>query len=59
MLEVKLRCSKKIDDSMNGFDPKNSKKIFDKCLNELEKRGLTKVKFKISLCVYRPRQLGF
>ena len=43
MLDVKLKCSKKIDDSMNGFDPKNSKKVFDKCLNELEKRGLVKV----------------
>ena len=43
MLEVKLKCSKKIDDSMNGFDPKNSKEIFDKCLNILMKRGLTKV----------------
>ncbi len=43
MLEVKLKCSKKIDDAMNGFDPKNSKKVFDDCLNELEKRGLVKV----------------
>ena len=43
MLEVKLKCSKKIDDSMNGFDPKDSKKIFDNCLKELVKRGLVKV----------------
>ena len=43
MLDVKLKCSKKIDDSMNGFDPKNSKKVFDNCLHELEKRGLVKV----------------
>ena len=43
MLDVKLKCSKKIDDSMNGFDPKNSKEIFDKCLGILMKRGLTKV----------------
>ena len=43
MLDVKLKCSKKIDDSMNGFDSKNSKKVFDNCLNELEKRGLVKV----------------
>ena len=34
---------KKIDDSMNGFDPKNSKKIFDDCLKELVGRGLVKV----------------
>ena len=43
MLEVKLRCSKKLDDSMNGFDPSESKKVFDACLNELLKRGLVKV----------------
>ena len=43
MLEVKLKCSKKIDDSINGFDPKISKKIFEKCLKELEKKGLIKV----------------
>jgi len=43
MLDVKLKCSKKIDDSMNGFNPKDSRKIFDKCLKELEKRGLVKV----------------
>ena len=43
MLEVKLKCSKKIDDSMNGFDPKNSKKIFDNCLKDLVRRGLVKV----------------
>ena len=43
MLDVKLKCSKKIDDSMNGFDPKSSKKIFDNCLKELVERGLVKV----------------
>ena len=43
MLEVKLKCSKKLDDSMNGFDSSNSKKVFDDCLNELQKRGLVKV----------------
>ena len=43
MLEVKLKCSKKIDDSINGFNPGNSKKIFDECLNDLEKRGMVKV----------------
>ena len=43
MLDVKLKCSKKIDDAMNGINPENSRKIFDNCLNELEKRGLVKV----------------
>ena len=43
MLDVKLKCSKKIDDSMNGFDSKNSRKVFDKCLKELEKKGMVKV----------------
>ena len=43
MLEVKLKCSKKIDDTINGFNPGDSKKIFDKCLKDLEKRGMVKV----------------
>ena len=43
MLEVKLKCSKKIDDAMNGFDSNSSKKIFDKCLQELVKKGMVKV----------------
>ena len=43
MLEVKLRCSKKIDDAMEGIDPSDSKNIFNKCLNELEEKGLVKV----------------
>ena len=43
MLDVKLKCSKKIDDSMNGINSKDSKKIFNNCLKELEKRGLVKV----------------
>ena len=42
MLDVKLRCSKKIDDSLEGFNPEESKKIFNQCLNELEKKGLVK-----------------
>jgi len=42
MLEVKLRCSKKIDDAMEGPDPSESKKIFNKCLKELENRGLVR-----------------
>ena len=41
-LEVKLRCSKKIDDAMEGPDPSESKKIFNQCLNELENRGLVR-----------------
>ena len=43
MLEVKLRCSKKIDDAMEGIEPDDSKKIFEKCLKELENRGLVRV----------------
>jgi len=42
MLEVKLRCSKKIDDAMEGIDPSESKKTFKKCLKELENRGLVR-----------------
>ena len=44
MLDVKLKCSKKIDDAMDGFDPDESKKVFNQCLKELEKRGLVKDK---------------
>ena len=43
MLDVKLRCSKKIDDAMEGIDPKESKKVFKKCLEDLESRGLVKI----------------
>ena len=43
MLDVKLRCSKKIDDAMEGMDQKESKKVFNQCLKELEKMGLVKV----------------
>ncbi len=42
MLDVKLRCSKKLDDDMAGINQKESKEIFKKCLKELEKRGLVK-----------------
>ena len=42
MLEVKLRCSKKIDDAMDGIEPDESKEIFKKCLKELEKRGMVR-----------------
>ena len=42
MLDVKLKCSKKIDDSLEGFNPEESKKIFNQCLNELVKKGMVK-----------------
>ena len=45
-LEVKISCSKRIDDAMIGLDPKPSKKLFRQCLKELEKRGLKRVKKK-------------
>lgn len=43
MLDVKLKCSKKIDDAMDGFTPEESKKIFKKCLKVLVDRGMVKV----------------
>ncbi len=43
-LEVKIRCSKRIDDAMVGLEPKHSKKVFKRCLKELEKRGLVRKK---------------
>lgn len=39
-LEVKLRCSKKLDDAMDGLEPSESTKVFKDCLKELENRGL-------------------
>jgi hypothetical protein len=42
MLDVKIRCSKRIDDALDGIDPTESKKVFDECLKELENRGLVK-----------------
>ena len=42
ILEVKLRCSKKIDDAMDGISPKESKEVFKKCLKELENKGLVR-----------------
>ena len=42
ILEVKLRCSKKINDALNGLEPSESKKVFKKCLEELENRGLVR-----------------
>ena len=42
ILEVKLRCSKKIDDALDGIDPEESNEVFKKCLIELENRGLVR-----------------
>ena len=42
ILEVKLRCSKKIDDAMEGISPSESKEVFKKCLKELENKGLVR-----------------
>ena len=42
ILEVKLRCSKKIDDALDGIDPGESNEVFKKCLIELENRGLVR-----------------
>ncbi|MEL0174609.1 MAG: hypothetical protein VW904_07725, partial [bacterium] len=32
MLDVKLKVSKKLDDAMTGFTPKEAKKVFDQCM---------------------------
>ena len=42
MLDVKLKVSKKLDDAMTGFTPKEAKKVMDQVLKELVKRGLVK-----------------
>ena len=42
MLDVKLKVSKKLDDAMTGFTPKEAKKVFDQCMEELCKIGLVK-----------------
>ena len=42
MLDVKIRCSKKINDALEGPNPAESKKVFDQCLEELLNRGLVK-----------------
>ena len=42
MLEVKLRCSKKLDDALDGIEPSESTKVLEKCLIELESRGLVR-----------------
>tara|TARA_B100001750_G_C15260102_1_gene472211 strand:+ start:57 stop:371 length:315 start_codon:yes stop_codon:yes gene_type:complete len=38
-LNVKFRCSKKLLDAMDGIEPKEAKKVFNKCLKELQKDG--------------------
>ena len=42
MLDVKLKVSKKLDDAMTGFTPKEAKKVMDQVLKELVERGLIK-----------------
>ena len=42
MLDVKLKVSKKLDDAMTGFTPKEAKKVMGQVLKELVKRGLVK-----------------
>jgi predicted DNA-binding antitoxin AbrB/MazE fold protein len=42
MLEVKIRCSKRINDALEGLEPKESRKVFKQCLKELENRGLVR-----------------
>ena len=40
MLDVKIRCSKKLDDALDGIEPSKSKEVFNKCLKELETKGI-------------------
>ncbi len=42
MLDVKLKCSKKLDDAIDGVTPEEGKKVFKQCLDVLVKRGLVK-----------------
>ena len=42
MLEVKIRCSKRISDALEGLEPKEARKVFKKCLKELENRCLVR-----------------
>ena len=43
LLDVKFQCSKKLDDAMTGFTPKEAKKVMDEVLKRLMKIGLVKV----------------
>ena len=43
LLDVKLQCSKKLDDAMTGFTPKEAKKVMDEVLKRLMKIGQVKV----------------
>ena len=38
-LTVRFRCSKKLLDAMEGMESKEAKKVFNKCLKELQKDG--------------------
>ena len=40
MLDVKLRCSKKINDELE-FEMPEAEKVFEKCVKKLEEMGLT------------------
>ena len=42
MLEVKIRCSKRIGDALEGLEPKEARKGFKKCLKVLENRDLVR-----------------
>jgi hypothetical protein len=42
MLDVKVRCSKKLDDALDGIEHSESTKVLEKCLIELENRGLVR-----------------
>jgi hypothetical protein len=43
MLDVKIRCSKKLDDALDGIEPSESKEVFNKCVKELDTKGIVVV----------------
>jgi len=43
MLDVKIKCSKKLDDALDGIDPSQSEEVLNKCLKELEEKGMVRV----------------